>query len=117
MKKPSEEDPQGKDRRSEPRTVLSDYQYSSVEFSIDGLAPAAYIFKVRDISPSGLGILVNKESAILGHIKVGDILTLTYNPVDSSKPLVHLRTEIRHITENDERFRGQVLVGLLILKE
>jgi len=116
MKEPIENKSSEFEKRSESRVVLSSGQYSIVEFSLDGLAPV-YIFKVRDISPSGLGILVNKDSAILQRIQVGDVLTLTYTPADTSKGPENLRTQIRHITKDDERFKGDVLMGLFILKE
>lgn len=116
MKEPIEENSQGRDRRTEPRTVFSEDHYSSVEFSIGGLEPA-YIFKVRDISPSGFGILVHSKSAILDHMKVGDILTITYNKPGESEPAEQHRTQIRHITKDDERYKGHVFVGLYILRE
>jgi len=115
MKEPIKNKSSEFEKRSESRTVLSSDQYSMVEFSLDGLAPA-YIFKVRDISSSGLGILVNKDSAILQRIQVGDVLTLTYTPADAAKGPENLRTQIRHITKDDERFKGDVLMGLFILK-
>ncbi len=98
--------------RSEPRTLLE--QYHSVEFSISSRDPL-FQFRVRDVSPSGLGILVNKGSKALTFLKVGQILDMIYNPHKVDKTPERMKTEIRHITylENG-RFKGQYLVGLSI---
>ena len=101
---------EGKDRRSESRSFAD--KYSSVEFSIKEL-PYNYQYKIWETSPSGVSILVKEESAVLGHLKVGDVLKMKYYPIDSFKQPVSFETEIKHITKNDEpRFKGLYLVGL-----
>jgi len=102
------------EKRTESRAIAD--VYHSVEFQLGGLFPA-YVFRVRDLSPSGLGILVKEDSEVLSHIRVGDILRLRYHRGDPSTPLDSLETEIRHITEDDTGFAGHRLVGLLILEE
>jgi len=73
-------------------------------------------FKVRDVSPSGMGILVNENSAVLEHLKINDVLEMKYNPNDSSNLPEYLKTEIRHITKLEEgKFKGHYLVGMLII--
>ena len=73
-------------------------------------------FKVRDVSPSGMGILVNENSAVLEHLKINDVLEMKYNPTDSSNSPEYLKTEIRHITKLEEgKFKGHYLVGMLII--
>ena len=104
----------GPEKRSEPRKILD--QYFSVEFSISKMLPV-HQFKVRDISPSGIGILVNESSAVLERLKVGDVLEMKYNPRDSSDLPEYLRTEIGHITKIEQgQYKGHYLVGMLTLE-
>jgi PilZ domain len=99
-------------KRSEPRTFLD--QYRSVEFSLSKRDPI-FQFRVRDISSSGMGFLINQGAMALKYLKVGQVLTMKYNPVDRDGSPVQMETEIRHITLLDKgRFRGNYLVGLLI---
>jgi hypothetical protein len=94
----------GSEKRSETRKIIDDY-YSVV-----------HQFKVRNMSPWGLGILVKEDSAALRRLEVGDVLEMKYNPAKPLGSAEYLRTEIRHITRLDQgRFKGHYLVGLLIL--
>ena len=105
----------GKDRRAESRSIVD--KYSSVEFSIKELV-YNYQFKIWEISPSGMSILVKEDSAVLEHVKVGDILDMKYYPVDLSEEPASLKTEIRHITKDDQdRFKGHYLIGLAIIEK
>jgi len=100
------------ERRSEPGNIIN--QYYSVEFSLKK-SIFLYQFKIRNISPEGICVLVREDSDLLNYIKAGDILDLKYYKTDSSQS-AELKTEIRHITENDtRRFKGLYLVGLSIL--
>jgi len=100
-------------RRSERRSITD--QYYSVEFSVKK-SIFLYQFKIRNISPEGICVLVREDSDLLNYIKAGDILDLKYYKTDSSQS-AELKTEIRHITENDKRrFKGLYLVGLSILR-
>lgn len=97
------------------RRVLVD-QYYSVEFSLKGL-DYLYQFKIWNISPRGLCIVVKEDSAILEHLKTGTVLKIKYYQKDSSKPAEYMKTEIRHITRDVEgRFKNHFLVGLSILE-
>jgi len=103
------------ERRSKPRSIID--RYYSVEFSISGTT-YVYQFKIWDISPKGICVLVKEDSDLLNYLKVGDILDLKYYTTDSSKPVEYLKTEIRHITKDEKgRFKGLYLVGLLILED
>ncbi len=96
--------------RSEPRTILD--QYRSVEFSLSKKEPI-FQFRVRDISPSGMGILVNEGSNALKYLKIGQVLDMKYNPEKPDDSAEQIETEIRHITlVADGRYRGHYLVGL-----
>jgi len=100
------------ENRSEPRTILD--QYRSVEFSLSKKDPI-FQFRVRDISPSGMGILVNEGSKALQYLKVGQVLLMKYNPEDPDGSPEQMETEIKHITFiADGRYRGHYLVGLHI---
>lgn len=100
------------DRRPESRTLLD--LYYSVEFRLEETGNV-YQFKLRDMSSKGLGILVNKDSAVLKHLKVGNTLDMHYIPPESAGTSESLKTKIAHITEKeDEPFRGHFIIGLCI---
>jgi hypothetical protein len=101
------------ERRSKPRSIID--QYHSVEFSISESA-FAYQFKIWDISPKGICVLVMEDSGLLNRLKAGDILNLKYYTTNSSRPIEYLETEIRDIAKDENgRFKGLYLVGLSIL--
>jgi hypothetical protein len=103
------------DRRAEPRLPAS--QYYSVEFSIHGLN-LPYQFKIWNMASQSMCVLVREDSELLSRIKVGDILAMRYHTGSISCPWEELRTEIRHITKDEDgRFRGHYLVGLTIVRE
>ena len=102
------------EKRSEPRKILD--QYFSVEFSVRSMLPV-YQFRVRYVSPTGSGILVNESSAVLDHLEVGNVLEMKYNPKNLSDLPEYLRTEISHITKLDQsQYKGHYLIGMLILE-
>lgn len=101
-----------RDRRPESRIILD--RYYSVEFRLKETGNV-YQFKLRDMSSKGLGILVNKGSAVLKHLKVGDTLDMKYFPPESAGISESLKTQIAHITQkDDEPFKGHFLIGLFI---
>jgi hypothetical protein len=101
------------DRRSETRGT--DSRYYSVQFTAEGLE-TFYQFKLWNISPKGLCILVKESSALLKHIKIGDTIEMTYYLADSGGASEILKTQIKHITKNEDgRFKGHCLIGLSIL--
>ena len=100
------------ERRAEERSPAD--RYYSVQFTVDGLKPH-YQFKTWNISEKGLCILVKEDSAVLEHLKTGDVLEMTYYVNDPQGSLENLQTRIQHITMNDSgRFKGHYLVGLSI---
>ncbi len=101
------------EKRSEPRTVID--QYYSVDFSI-GSGSNVYQFKIWDLSSKGVGLLIKEASSVLDHLKVGDIVNMKYYKADSSTPGEYLKTQIIHISKDEEgRFKGHYLVGISIL--
>ena len=98
------------ERRSETRDLSA--AYYSVQFSKPELE-AVYQFKIRNISTKGMCILVREDSEVMNHLQVGDILDMQFHPSDNSSPIEYSKTEIRHITKDDQgRFKGHFLVGL-----
>ena len=103
------------EKRSEPRTIVD--QYYSVEFLLKETGNI-YKFKLRDLSSRGLCILVNESSAVLKHLKAGETLDMQYHPPEPSSPAESLKTQIRHITKNEEaQFKGHFLIGLYIIEK
>lgn len=104
-----------KHRRSEPRSMAD--RYSSVEFSLTGVVHL-HQFRILNISSSGMGVLVKEGSEVLEHLKAGDVLKLKYYRPEPTEHPEYLKTEIKHITKDDQgRFRGHYLVGLSILEK
>jgi hypothetical protein len=103
------------ERRAEPRIEID--KYYSVELSVPG-TEFVYQFKIWNLSEQGLCVVVKDNSDLLKHLTVGSVLEMQYYPVDVKGATVRLKTEIKHITKQEEgRFSGHALVGLLILKK
>lgn len=115
MEGPKDKRYKGSNRRAESRVI--EESYSSVEFTVTDL-PYNYQFKIWETSPSGMSILIRGDSDILGHIKAGDVLDMKYYPSDLKKAPESYKTEIKHITKDEQsRFRGHFLVGLAVLEK
>jgi hypothetical protein len=105
----------GAERRTEARVEID--QFYSVELSVPGV-DFVYQFKIWNLSDHGVCVVVRQDSDLLNHLEVGNILEMNYCPADMSDATIQLKTEIRHITKpNEGRFKGHVLVGLLILQQ
>jgi len=101
-------------RRSEQRRPVD--RFHSVELNI-GTLQMIYQFKIWNISLKGMCILIRHDSVVLDHLRVGDILQMKYHPMESGRPGELLRTQIQHITKEEQgRFKGHFLVGLSILE-
>jgi hypothetical protein len=104
---------QATERRSEPRKKAD--HYYSAEFLVEGM-DVLYQFKIWDVAPSSLSVLVNEKSQILPLLRVGDTLNVKYYSNESGYRSDYQKTAIRHITRNDEgRLKGHFLVGLEII--
>ena len=97
----------------ESRDVLN--KYYSVQFCVNGM-DTAYLFKLRDIPLNGLCILVREDSPVLKELKVGDILSMGYHPVESPESPKELKTRVISKSTYD-RFSGHSLIGLSILEQ
>ena len=102
------------ERRAETRSASE--RYYSVEFTVKDLA-SAYQFKIWNISSQGMCILIKDDSKILPYINVGDVITMKYYLTESIGTTEDVRTEIKHITKDEQgRYKGHYLVGLAILQ-
>jgi hypothetical protein len=102
------------EKRSESRTELE--KYHSVEFEIADLG-FVYHFKIWNVSPKGMCLLVREDSDVLEYIEVGNVLDMKCYTADFSVPPNDLKIQIKHITKEDQgRFKGHYLVGLLIIE-
>ena len=101
------------ERRSETREIAQ--RYFSVQFTTPGL-DSFYQFKLWNISPKGICILVKEDSEVLNHLNVGDTIEMTYFLTDAPGSSEIMQTQIKHIAKNEEgRFQGHFLIGLSIL--
>ena len=105
------------DRRSGDRKFLRRFlsdKFHSVEFKVSGL-PYLFQFKIWDIFPGHMFILLQETSDILKRIHEGEIFNMKYYKSVSKYP-ISLKTKIDYIKrEKDGRFRNKFLVGLKIL--
>jgi len=100
--------------RIENRVLADDF--SSVEFR-PGTLSITYQFKLRDISPRGIGILVKETSKVIENTHVGDVLDMNYYPKKEMKLPVAMKTQVKHITRHQEgRYKGNYIMGLFVLK-
>ena len=101
------------EKRKEQRTNA---EISSVEFSVNAFA-LAYQFKIIETSNSGMSILIKEGSAILEHLKEGQVLDMKYYPEDETVAPKVLKTKIMHITRSDSnRLRGHFQVGIQLME-
>jgi hypothetical protein len=101
-------------RRQEQRLPAG--KYVSVEFCPGPLEPV-FLFRIRDESASGLGILVKQGSEALKHLGVGNVLDMTYYGPRRFDSPAYLKTRVVHVTKNDDgQFKGHYLVGLSIVE-
>ena len=103
------------EKRSEPRTDLA--KYHSVEINLPDL-DSLYQFKIWNMSSKGMCLLVREDSDVLKHLMVGNIFDMKCYATDLSLPPENLKIQIKHITKDEQgRFKGHYLVGLLVLEK
>ncbi len=103
-----------RDMRAECRELADDF--ASVEFKPSGLS-ITYQFKLRDISPKGIGILVNEASKVIETTHVGDVLDMQYYPKKEVKLPISMKTQVKHITKHqDGPYKGNYVLGLNVLE-
>jgi len=103
-----------REMRTEKRALAD--KFSSVEFKPYPFS-ITYQFKLRDISPRGIGILINEMSKVIENIQVGDVLDMNYYPNKEIKLPVSMKTQVKHITKEQEgRYKGNYIMGLFVLE-
>jgi hypothetical protein len=91
-------------------------KYHSVEMKLSTLP--IYLFKLKDISPNGACFFVKEGSAILKHLKIGQILNIGFYSEEEMEPADVFKSEIKHITKIAEKsYKGHYLVGMNILEK
>jgi len=99
------------DQRAEPRQPSE--RFHSVEMKLGSLP--IYLFKLKDVSASGACFMIKEGSAILKHLKVGQILNMRFNTEDETEPAEVFKSEIKYITKALEKpYTGHYLVGIMI---
>jgi hypothetical protein len=74
-----------------------------------------YLFKLKDVSANGACFMIKEGSAILKHLKVGQILNMRFNMEDETEPVEIFKSEIKYITKALEKpYTGHYLVGIMI---
>ena len=102
------------ERRREPREILD--QYYSVEIAVGGQAPH-YQFKIRDISNSGLSVLVHESSGLISMLGVGDTVEIAYHTEHPPSYPKFKKAEIVYIEKGTEnRFKNHYKVGMRALE-
>jgi hypothetical protein len=102
------------ERRSEPREPSK--KFHSVEMKLASLP--IYLFKLKEISSKGACFMVKEGSAILKHLKVGQILNMRYHADDEMEPSEVFKSEIMHITKVLENpHKGHYAVGIMLLEK
>jgi tetratricopeptide (TPR) repeat protein len=91
-------------------------KYYSAEFSLKQLK-FAYQFRIQNIEPNAMCVLISKNSDLLPCLKVGDILDIKYYTNSAGYPPEQQTTVISDITKDSHgRFKGHYLVSLKILE-
>jgi hypothetical protein len=79
---------------------------------------SAYQFKLRNISDSGLCILVREDSPVLARISVGRTYNVKFYQAGDPNPAKFALAEVRHLTRQMEgRYQGHYLIGLAVDSE
>lgn len=92
-------------------------EYYSVEIPLDGL-DLLHQFRIWNIKPGTLFVVVKEESEILSRLRVGDTIEMKYYIMNPASPPKYLPTKIKHITKEDQgRFKGHIVIGLDILED
>ena len=90
-------------------------QFCSAVIRIAGIP--VYQVELKDISKNGTCFLVRDDSAILRHLKVGELVDIQFHKQDGDGIIAFHRSKIIHITgANRDRYKGHRLVGVQILE-
>lgn len=108
------------EQRIAPRNYLDIFYSVEITFISNDNTSQCYQFKLRNVSSSGMCVLVSEKSEVMNYLKTGDTLNIKYCPIDSTHPQENIKTEIKHITYIPKKGgtgNGHYYVGLSIIKE
>jgi hypothetical protein len=109
------EDLDTQELRLEIREAASEFAAVELKPSTSALS---YVFKLRDLSSSGLGLLVKKDSGLLNYIRTQDIMVVKYHKGNSAIEPQYIKVQVRHIsTPINGKPENHVVVGLLVLEK
>ncbi len=106
------------EQRTSPRNYLDIFYSVEITVSAKDHTSQCYQFKLRNISESGMCVLVSEKSEILNHLQAGSVIDIKYCPVNPTHPHQKMRTQIKHITyvpSKKTEGKGHYYVGLLIM--
>ena len=95
---------------------------AALEFAAVELKPSTsalrYVFKLRDFSSSGLGLLVKQDSEFLKCIRTQDIMTVKYHKGSATTEPQYIKVQVRHISAPvTGKPENHMVVGLLFLEK
>ncbi len=105
------------EKRTSPRNYLEIFYSVEITVSAHDQTSLCYQFKLRNISESGMCVLVSEKSEILNHLQTGSVIDIKYCPVNPDHPHKKMKTQIKHITYvpgKKTAGKGHYYVGLLI---
>ena len=103
------------EKRRERRPIALSHHMAEFKFPD---APT-YQLKLQDVSPSGAGVIVRRDSRFLSMVSTGQELNLRLiSPSNSGIITGDYKAKVEHITELREgRYAGHFVVGLSMLKK
>jgi len=102
------------ERRSEKRAFPAGFH--GAEIKLTGIP--LYLFKLKDISDNGAGLLVKENSAMINHLEVGQFLNIKFYSDAQTDINDDFESEIKHITKIDKgRYKGHYLIGVQMLEK
>jgi hypothetical protein len=109
------EDLDTEELRLEIREAAS--EFAAVEFK-PSTSALSYVFKLRDFSSSGLGLLVKQDSEFLKCIRTQDIMIIKYHKGNTATEPQYIKVQVRHISAPvNGRPENHMVVGLLFLEK
>ncbi len=105
------------EKRTSPRNYLDIFYSVEITVSANDNTSLCYQFKLRNISESGMCVIVSEKSEILNHLQTGSVIDIKYCPINPEYPHKKMRTQIKHITyvpNKKAAGKGHYYIGLLI---
>ena len=99
------------ERRSQMRQAAKSCYHAEIRLT----GVPLYEVKIKDLSPSGVSILIKKDSLLLHYLGIGKTISVKYYLANRSKAMGPFKASIMHLTELEAgRFQGHFIAGLLL---